>query len=54
MITKIIYCKNLNQSFTEIRNYFKRYSPSGYETEAFIYTDYEGIKVKFTRLNSCD
>lgn len=54
MITEIQDCDSLEDAFEHIREYFKTYNVAGYGTDAYLYTNSEGIKVKFTRLESCD
>ena len=54
MIEKKIICKSLDEAFAEIKSYFEIYCPAGYDTDAFISIGFEGVEVKFTRLDSCD
>lgn len=44
----------LDDAFAKIRKYFSLYPPQGYCTEATISYDITGIKVRFSRLESCD
>lgn len=44
----------LDKAFVRIRRYLDLYPPAGYCTEATISHDITGIKVRFSRLETCD
>lgn len=44
----------LDKAFIRIRQYLDIYPPAGYCTEATISHDITGIKVRFSRLETCD
>jgi len=45
---------NLDDAFAYIKSYMKDYHPAGYGTDAHISLDVKGLKVKMTRLDTCD